>query len=134
MKDYISAIGWFFEAIILTYVVASIYYLCAIMFKSKTDFNHLYRPWGYAQLFVGISFLINKLFSTNFALILSIILEIWCIIIAYTIIKNQFHLKSWKALITVLVPIIILVIIVMTNSTVLLNIVSSSGLVSGLVF
>ncbi len=134
MLDWISAVGWFLEAVILTYVVAIIIYIIARFFKSKTDFAHLYRPWGYAQLIVGISFLINKLSTTKIALIISLLLEIWCMTIAYRIIRTQFHLKPWKALVTILVPVLILVIIIMTNATVLLNIVANSGLVSGLLF
>ena len=132
--DTMSAIGWFVEAILLTYIVASIMYLVALFFKSKTNFTNLYRPWGYAQLIVGISFLINKLSTTKIALIIALLLEIWCMTVAYKIIRTQFHLKPWKALVAVLTPILILVIIVMTNATTLLNIIIESGLVSGLLF
>ena len=134
IQDYMSAIGWFVEAIFFTWIITLLYYLGGMLFKSKAEFMEIYKPWGYAQLVVGISFLINKLFTTNLALLISLLLEVWCIIIAYKIIKTESRLKPWKALIIALIPIIILIIIVMTNSLTLLSIILDSGLVNGLLF
>jgi len=131
--DYMLAIGWFSEAVIITYVIALIIYLIALIFNSKIKFMHLYKPWGYAQLFVGIGFLINKLSTTNSLLIIALLLEAWCIIIAYTIIKTMYKLETWKSVIIILVPILIIIILITTKSLPLLEIVIRSGVVSKLV-
>lgn len=115
--DYMLAIGKFVGAILIGLIMVLIYFWCAKIFGAKGKYIHLYRSYGYALLILGVSLVLVLI--PYIGMVLFYLVGIWEVIVLVILLKNLYSMKTWKAILAILLPAIIVGVLVMLNPQIL---------------